>query len=200
MILPAFSGRLASLTREVGGGRRISLRLQLRAPSPPAGSLGPWAADPESQTPSASHKRGHSYLDGGACRCPRRDANEEALLHRQPLGHGDGIVARDLDGLGQKLHVEVAGDEAGADALDLVGARLTPRDDGGLGRLHRDDLDVGVLAPQKTSDSCDGPPGPDARDEDVDLAVRRRPDLRPGGLEMDLWRTRTYGGERAHFL
>lgn len=45
-----------------------------------------------------------------------------------------------LDGLAEQAGVQVAGDEAGADPLDLVRARVAARDDRRLCRLHCYDL------------------------------------------------------------
>ena len=69
----------------------------------------------------------------------RGDTYEESLLAGGPLGHGDGVVPLDGIELDQVLQ-QVAGDEVGADALDLVGSGLTVGDECGLGGFHGDDL------------------------------------------------------------
>ncbi len=51
-----------------------------------------------------------------------------------------------LKDLADDASVQVAWDEAGTDALDLVGARGTPRDDRTLCRLHSNDLRTGQVA------------------------------------------------------
>ena len=53
-----------------------------------------------------------------------------------------------LDGLINEGHVEVAWDEASADALDLVGARLASRDDRALSGLHSHNLQINIHQPQ----------------------------------------------------
>ena len=52
------------------------------------------------------------------------DAAQDALLAGQPAGDLDGLVVLDLLDPVDDRQVEVVGDEAGADALDLVRARL----------------------------------------------------------------------------
>ena len=61
-----------------------------------------------------------------------------------------------------------------------------PADHGGLGGLHRHDLDPRILLLQKLPCARNRPPGPDARDEDVHPALCLRPDLRAGRLVVDL--------------
>ena len=55
---------------------------------------------------------------------PLDDAAEDAFLRGQPAGDLDGVLVLDLDHLVDDLEVQHVGNEAGADALDLVPARL----------------------------------------------------------------------------
>ena len=52
------------------------------------------------------------------------DAAQHAFLAGQPAGHLEGVLVLDLDHLIDDVQVEHARNEAGADALDLVPARL----------------------------------------------------------------------------
>mmetsp|Transcript_36430 Transcript_36430/g.89823 ORF Transcript_36430/g.89823 Transcript_36430/m.89823 type:complete len:223 (+) Transcript_36430:560-1228(+) len=125
-------------------------------------------------------------LDGGHGGGARGDAHQEPLLQRQLLGHLDGVVGPHLHHLVQQLRVQDAGDEAGADALDLVRAGAGARQHGGLPGLHRHHLDVGVLALEVAPRARDGAAGAHAAHQDVDLPCRVLPDLRPRGLEVHL--------------
>src|SRR5262249_37350712 len=62
------------------------------------------------------------HLHGRVHRGPAADAAEDTLLARQPAGHLEGRVVVHLDDLVHDPQVEDTGDEAGADALDLVRA------------------------------------------------------------------------------
>mmetsp|Transcript_5939 Transcript_5939/g.14424 ORF Transcript_5939/g.14424 Transcript_5939/m.14424 type:complete len:281 (-) Transcript_5939:438-1280(-) len=124
-------------------------------------------------------------LDGGDGGGARGDADHEALLGGHAPGHDDGVVARDLDDLIDDVRVAVAGHEASTDALDLVGARAAARQDGALGRLHSDHLDVGVLLLEVLPGARDGAAGADAGDKVVDLPAGALPDLGARGRIVD---------------
>ncbi len=68
----------------------------------------------------------------------------------------------------------------------LCGPGAPPGQDRRLLGLDRDDLDLGVLLLEVPAGAGDGAARTDARDEDVDLAVRGVPDLGAGGLVVDL--------------
>ena len=57
-------------------------------------------------------------------------------------------------------------------------ARVTLGEDGGVGGLDRDDLDIGILLLQIFARAGNGAAGADSGDEDIDLAVGIAPDLR----------------------
>lgn len=86
-----------------------------------------------------------------------------------------------------QARVQVARDEAGTDALDLVGSGATAGYDGGLSGLDGDDLDVGVLLLEVLAGPGDGATRAHASDEDVDLAPCLGPELGAGRLVVDLW-------------
>ena len=92
--------------------------------------------------------RALGQLDG----CPQRraggDADQHALAVPDLLAHGQGGIVVLGDGLIVDLGVQHIGDEAGADALDLVGAGDALAADGGGGGLHGHHLHGGILALQ----------------------------------------------------
>jgi hypothetical protein len=121
-------------------------------------------------------------VDSGA----RGDANEDAFLFGEAAGHGEGFIVGDLNDLVDELGVEDLGDEAGADALDLVRAGLAAGEDGAVGGFHGDGPEVGVAGLHVLADPGEGSSGADAGDEDVGGAVGVVPDFWAGGIEVDL--------------
>ena len=114
-----------------------------------------------------------------------RDADEQPLLAGGPSGRRHGVVGGHADDLVIDLGVEVAGDEAGADALDRVRALGPTGQDGrGVG-LDRDDLHLGTALLEHLAHAGDGAARAHARDDDVDLAVGVGPDLLGGGAPVD---------------
>src|SRR5205823_1202316 len=111
------------------------------------------------------------------------DAAQDALLPRQPARHLEGRIVVDLDHLVDDAKVQHAGNEAGADALDLVRAGLERlavhllRDDRAVRRLDGDRLEARLARLDDLADAGDGAAGADARDEDVHLAVGVAPDF-----------------------
>mmetsp|Transcript_17652 Transcript_17652/g.43133 ORF Transcript_17652/g.43133 Transcript_17652/m.43133 type:complete len:290 (-) Transcript_17652:406-1275(-) len=127
-----------------------------------------------------------AQLDGGRHGSARRDPAENALLLREPAGHGHGVGARDLDDLIDDALVAVVGHEARADALDLVGAGGAAREDGGLGGLDGHGLELGVLLLEEARRARDGAPSAHTPEEEVDLPVSLLPDLWASRLIVDL--------------
>ena len=90
------------------------------------------------------------------------------------------------------VRVQVLGDEAGADPLDLVTAGLERlalhllRDDRRGDRLDRDRLEARLARLDDLGHAGDRAAGADAGDEDVDLAVGVLPDFLGGGRAVDL--------------
>ena len=97
-------------------------------------------------------------------------------------GGGIGLVAGDGHHLVHHPHVQGAGDEARADALDLMGPRPAAGEDGGLSRLHRHHADGGVLLLQIAARASDGAAGTHSRHQHVHAAVGVPPQLGTGGL------------------
>src|SRR5206468_3180117 len=77
----------------------------------------------------------------------RGDPGEDALLAGEAAGPFEGLVVADLLDSGQERRVQVLGDEAGTDALDLVQAGLAAGDDRRCLGLDGDRLEGGVEAP-----------------------------------------------------
>src|SRR5205085_1846647 len=130
----------------------------------------------------------HRGPGGGAA----ADAAQHALLAGQAPGHLERVLVLHLDHLVNDVHVQDARDEAGADALDLVAARLERLALLGLGddraghRLDGDALEARLALLDDFADAGDGAAGADAGDQDVGLAVGVAPDLLGGGAAVDL--------------
>ncbi len=121
-------------------------------------------------------------LDRGRDGCAGADAHEHAKVGRELLLGRDGIVGGHGHDLVHHGRVVGLGDEARANALDLVAACRLARQDLGLGRLDGDALDGGLLLLQELGRAGDGAAGADARDHKVDGALGVTPDLGAGGL------------------
>src|SRR5207237_258943 len=125
-------------------------------------------------------------------RRPAANAAQPALLARQLAGHRERVLVGHLHHLVDDADVEHAGDEAGADALNLVPPRLQLlalhllRDHRAGHRLDRDRLETGLALLEDLADAGDGAAGADAADQDVRLAVGVAPDLFGRGLAVDL--------------
>src|SRR6202044_1612098 len=83
------------------------------------------------------------------------------------------------------LRVEDGGDEAGAQALELVRAGLAAGENRGAGRLDGDQLEGGLAGLDDLADARDGAARADAGDDDVDLAVGVLPYLLSGRPAVD---------------
>ena len=90
----------------------------------------------------------------------------------------EGIVIRDSDDLIVDLRVERLRHEASADALDLVRASLTLREDRARLRLDCDDVDALVLLLEVVADAGERAARAYASDEGIDFAVEVVVDLR----------------------
>jgi len=120
--------------------------------------------------------------DGGA----GADADGDAVELDDLLGDRAGLVFLHLDDLVDDLGVEHGGDEAGADALELVRAGGTAGEDGRTGGLDGDDLHAGLAGLQHLADAGDGAAGADAGNHEVNLTVGVVPDFLGGRLAVDL--------------
>lgn len=134
----------------------------------------------------------HGHADGADGGGAAGDAAEDAFFAGEAAGHVDGFVIGDLFDVVDDGEVEGAGDEAGADTLDLMGAGLGGfaeaglGDDGAVGGFNGDAADGFVfLVLDVAADAGDGAAGADAGDEDVDFAIGVFPDLGAGGFHVD---------------
>ena len=109
---------------------------------------------------------------------------QNAFLAREPPRVFDGRALGDRDDLVDDLAIEDLGNEAGADALDIVRARLLAGQYGRVGRLDRDDARGGVALFEHLSNSRDGPAGANAGDERRDITVDGLENLERRGLSM----------------
>ena len=116
-----------------------------------------------------------------------RDANQDAFLFGEAARHGERLVVGDLEDLVDQFGLEDVGDEASAEACDLVGAGLAAGEDGAVGGLDGDGPEVGVAGLHVLADAGEGAAGADAGDEDVGGAVGVVPDFGAGGVEVDFW-------------
>ena len=125
-------------------------------------------------------------LDGSPDGSTGRDAHQNAFLVADQAAGGKGVVIFDGDDLVVDLGVQHVGDEACADALDLVRTGGTLAQDRGGSRLNGHDLDAGILALEVLAHTGDGAAGADAGYKDVNLAVGVVPDLGAGGGDVRL--------------
>ena len=115
--------------------------------------------------------RALGQLHGGMQGRTGGDADQHALFSADELAGGKGVFIGDGKDLVIDPGVEHIGDEARADALDLMCARNALGQDRGAFRLDGDDLDGRVACLEIAADAGDGAAGADAGDEVVDLAV-----------------------------
>ena len=126
-------------------------------------------------TSSAAHSAAPHEMPA---RMPSRAAAACAVAMASLVGAGDDLV--------EDVAVEHGRDEARADALDAMRARRAAREHRrGLG-LDADDGRLGVVRLERLPHAGDRPAGPDAGDEDVDLAVERGEDLGAGARAVGL--------------
>ncbi len=85
------------------------------------------------RTRTHAHRRHH--------RRSRRDAHQQSFFHRQPARHHQRIVARHLHDFVDVVGAQNAGNESGADALNLVRRRRAAGKHRTLHRLHRNRLE-----------------------------------------------------------
>ena len=64
----------------------------------------------------------------GGRRGPSRDACEDPLLPSQAAGRVEGLLVAYLNDLIDQRDIDIVGNEAGTDTLDLVGSRLAARE------------------------------------------------------------------------
>ena len=103
----------------------------------------------------------------------------------QPRRVEGGLIA-DRDHFVDHAAIENGRRETGADALDLVRPRLAAGQNRRIFRLDRDHLEARPARLQHLADAGDRAAGADARNDDVDLAMRVVPDFLGGGAAMDV--------------
>ena len=118
----------------------------------------------------------------GADRRARRDADEDALGACDLARHGCGVCRLNRADLVIDRAVKCLGDEIRADALDAMRACLALRQQRRVGRLHRDDVHVGLVLLEIPASARDRAARAHTRNEHVHVAVGVLPDLRAGGL------------------
>ena len=95
------------------------------------------------------------------------------------------FLVADLDDLVDEAGLEDVGDEAGADALQGVGAWFAAGEDvAGFG-FDGDHADGGVAGFEHLADAGEGSAGADAADDGVHVAVGVVPDFLGGGFAVD---------------
>ena len=123
--------------------------------------------------------------DGRRMDCRARgDADEDAFGMGEYSADGKSVYVVDGENFVIDGGVERVGDEACADALELMRSRLTAREDGRGMRFYADDFYVGVPLFEVCARTADGTARADACNEDVYLAVGVLPDLGACGLDM----------------
>ena len=103
----------------------------------------------------------------------------------QATARGERVLCGDGHDLVVDGRVERLRHEAGADALDLVGAGLAAGEHRRVGGLNGNNLYLRVLLLEVAAGAGDGAAGAHAGNQDVDLAVGVLPNLRTRGRLMD---------------
>src|SRR5215208_6480287 len=119
--------------------------------------------------PHAERDRGDEVRAG-------RSPGEQRLRARQPTRHRHRRLGRDGGDFVGNGRVPQRNHETGADALDLVDPRPSAREDGGLARLDRGNMDIRLLSAQGLGDAAHARGSPGALHEGIDPAVRLSPD------------------------
>ena len=119
-------------------------------------------------------------MEGGS----RGDADEDAFCMGEVSADGECVFVVDGHDLVIDGGVEGVGDEACADALNLMRSCLAAREDGRSGWLDADYLDVLVLLLEVCACAADGAACADACNEDVYFAFGILPDLNACGLHV----------------
>ena len=101
-------------------------------------------------------------------------------------GGGKRLFGRHRQDLVIDLGVEDQRHKTGADALDLVRARIAAGQDRAFGWFDGDHFHVGLAFLQHTADAGDRATGADAGHEDIDLTLGIVPDLFGGADAMNL--------------
>ena len=135
------------------------------------------------------------FRESNRCSCGSTtgDADQETFLLSQAKCHGDRLLIGDLLDLVDHRQVEVLGNEACTDALDLVGPWLDRfaihglRDHRAVGWFDRNGFNrLSSLVLDVAGDAGDRAAGADAGHEDINGAVAVAPDFRAGGLFVNL--------------
>src|SRR5579884_3343022 len=129
---------------------------------------------------AAGHFEGCGHIAAG------RDAAEDALLAGKTARHLQSLVGCGGDNAIQVFDVQHFGDEAVADAFDLVRAPRAAGEDIAFGWLNGKDFDIGVPLFEIFRAAGDSAAGSLREDERADLAFRLLPDFRAGGAVMSL--------------
>lgn len=125
------------------------------------------------------------YLTGSLQGPATGDTRDNALFCGSATGEGDGLITGNQQDPVNDGLVEVIRDKARAPALDLVRSLVTFSNDGGLGGLGTEDLDLGILLLEVLASARDGATGTDTGDDGVDLALGIVPDLLTSAIMMD---------------
>src|SRR6202043_3004654 len=121
-------------------------------------------------------------LEPGGDRRARGDADRNAVEPGDFACRLERRLVADADDLVDQRLVEDAGNETGADALDLVRAGRAAREDGTVLGLDRDHPEAGLALLEHAAEPGERAAGADAADHHIDLAVGVLPDLLGGGL------------------
>ena len=113
------------------------------------------------------------------------DTDEEAMIAAELACGFDGVFVGDFDDFVDEIDIEDGGDEAIANALDLVEAWFVAQEGGGVFGFDGDDTDVGVLLFEVGADALEGAARTDAGDKAVYIALDLPVEFGAGLLEVD---------------
>src|SRR5260370_17546435 len=132
------------------------------------------------------HARALAYLQGGCDRGPRRDAAQYSLMPRQCSGGVECHLVGDCDHLVNHRTVENVRNEAGANTLNSMRARLAARQHGTVFRLHGDNPQGPLPWLENLADARDGAASADTGHKHVYFAAGVVPNLLGVGSPVDL--------------
>ena len=150
----------------------------------------------------AAHGVLAQHVGRGAHSSARGNAAEHALRFGQQVHHGKGRVVFHRLYAGKQAAIQHGGHEIGADALNLMRPGVTLGEKRRGGRLHRDELHIGLALTQIAADARDGAARAHARHQRVHMAFRLRPDFGAGGqvVRVGVFRVVKLRGDKGVFV
>ena len=114
--------------------------------------------------------------------CAGGNADQHALAAANQLASGKGIIVFNREDFVIDVRIQYIRNKAGADPLDFMCACNALAEHGRRGGFHSDDLDLRIVFLEEFAGAGQRPAGAEARNKEIDDAIRIRPYLRAGCL------------------